>query len=262
LSEPFARLVSVMKKLRGPEGCPWDREQTLATLRSYLLEETYETLEAIDNEDPVSLKEELGDLLLEIVFLSQVCEEQGLFDIDDVAAGIHDKLVRRHPHVFGDEKASSAREAIGRWERIKNDERLATGRTSVLSGVPPALPALLKAYRISEKASMVGFDWNAPSEVVAKVEEELAELKEAMEGGRADRIEEELGDLLFATASLARLSGMDPEMALQGANRKFTERFRQVEEGLAKSGLRPSTETRDEMERLWNRAKGQSTGST
>lgn len=265
MSEPFAKLVAVMKKLRGPEGCPWDREQTLASLRSYLLEETYEALEAIDSEDPEALREELGDLLLEVVFLSQVCAERGLFDIDDVASGIHDKLIRRHPHVFGDERASGAREAIGRWEAIKNQERRDSGGGSVLSGVPSALPALLRAFRISEKASMVGFDWEGASRVLDKVAEEVEELREAVRSGRKEDVEEELGDLLFAAANVGRVSGLDPEMALQAANRKFTRRFQRVERALEEKGLHPSRETREEMERQWDLAKGaedQSTGST
>ncbi len=255
MSKSFADLVAVMARLRGPEGCPWDREQTLRTLRSYLLEETYEALDAIDRQDVEALKEELGDLLLEVVFLSQVCAEMGHFSIEEVASAIHDKLVRRHPHVFGEETASGAREAIGRWERIKNDERRAAGKSSVLSGVPASLPALLRAYRISEKASMVGFDWRKAEEVLDKIDEEVGELKEALAGGDGSRIEEELGDLLFTAANLARLRGVDPEMALQAANRKFTDRFRRVEEALERRGMRASPELRDEMERLWEDAK-------
>lgn len=262
MSEPFKKLVAVMEKLRGPGGCPWDREQTLQSLRSYLLEETYETLEAIDNGDPEELREELGDLLLEVVFLTQVCAEKGLFNIDDVARGIYDKLVRRHPHVFGDEKADGAREAIGRWEKIKNQERRAAGKRSVLAGVPPALPALLRAFRISEKASMVGFDWEGEGEVLAKVEEELGELRAAVASGQRGAVEEELGDLLFAASNLGRLSGLDPEMALQAANAKFTRRFEAVEKALEEKGLHPSPERREEMERLWEEVKGQETGST
>lgn len=251
-----------MARLRGPEGCPWDREQTLETLKSYLLEETYEVLDAIDRGESEHLKEELGDLLLEVVFLAQICTERGEFDIDAVARGIHDKLLRRHPHVFGDESAEDAQEAIGRWERIKNEERRAAGSRSVLSGVPGTLPALLRAFRISEKAAMAGFDWESAGEVVAKVEEELGELKEALASGGADGVREEIGDLLFAVANVARHSGLDPETALQAANRKFTERFQRVEEALDRKGLRPSRELREEMERLWEAAKSQSTGST
>ena len=262
MSEAFARLVAVMSRLRGPEGCPWDREQTLESLRTYLLEETYETIDAIDRGDPQALQEELGDLLLEVVFLAQVCAEKGLFGIEEVASGIHDKLVRRHPHVFGAEKADGARDALGRWESVKNAERRASGDArSVLAGVPETLPALLRAFRIANKASMVGFDWESAGEVLEKVEEEVAELRQAIAAKEPRHVAEEVGDLLFAAANVARLSGVDPEMALQAANRKFTDRFRIVEEGLARKGLHPSAENRDEMERLWEEAKAQSRGS-
>jgi MazG family protein len=263
VSGAFDKLVALMARLRGPEGCPWDREQTLQSLRTYLLEETYETLEAIDRGDTAALQEELGDLLLEIVFLCQVCSEKDLFTIEDAARGIYEKLVRRHPHVFGEEKASGPREALGRWETIKNEERRSQGnKGGVLDGVPPALPALLRAHRISEKAAMVGFDWEEPALVLDKIEEEIRELREAMANRDGRATEEELGDLLFAAANLGRLSGTDAEMALQAANRKFTERFRRVERELDRRGLSPSAEIREEMERLWESVKNQSTGST
>lgn len=257
MSKGFEKLVAVMARLRGEGGCPWDREQTPKTLKTYLLEETYETLEAIDGGDPAKLREELGDLLLQVVFLSQIATERGEFDVDEVAAGISEKLIRRHPHVFGGESAADAREAIGRWEEIKNEERRVSGDGSVLSGVPTALPALLRAHRIADKASMVGFDWASAEEVLGKVEEEIAELREALAARDQAAAEEELGDLLFAVASAARHAGVDPEMALQSANRKFTDRFRRVEERLLLRGLRPSKELRDEMERLWASVKDQ-----
>jgi MazG family protein len=261
LSENFDRLVSVMARLRSPDGCPWDREQTLKTLRTYLLEETYETLDAIDRDDAAALKEELGDLLLEVVFLSQVCSERELFTIDQVAEAIHAKLVRRHPHVFGGEKAAGAREALGRWEEMKNKEREASGETSVLSGVPEILPALLRAFRISNKAAMVGFDWEGVAQTLEKVDEELAELRQAIAARDPEGTAEELGDLLFAAANVGRLSGIDPETALQAANRKFTRRFNSVEEGLRRRGLKPSAENRELMESLWDEAKSQSRGA-
>lgn len=261
MADSFDRLVQLMARLRAPDGCPWDREQTLESLRTYLLEETYETIDAIDGGDPKLLREELGDLLLQVVFLSQICAEKKLFAIDDVAAGIHDKLVRRHPHVFGGEKADGAREAIGRWEQIKNEEREAAGARSVLSGVPRALPALLRAFRIANKASMVGFDWESAAESLAKVEEETRELRQALEEKSPAATAEELGDLLFAVANAGRLAGIDPETALQAANDKFTRRFAAVEEGLRDRGLKPSAEHRDLMERLWEEAKGQSRGA-
>ena len=261
MPDSFSKLVSVMARLRAADGCPWDREQTLQTLRSYLLEETYETLDAIDRGDMAALREELGDLLLEVVFLAQVCSERGFFTIEDVARSIHDKLVRRHPHVFGEEKADGAREALGRWESVKSVEREAAGATSVLSGVPETLPALLRAFRISSKAAMVGFDWAGVEQVVDKVEEELRELRSALAAGDAKATAEELGDVLFAAANVGRHAGTDPEFALQAANRKFSERFRRIEETLLRQGKKPSTELREEMERLWDEGKAHSRGS-
>ncbi|HET9481543.1 MAG TPA: nucleoside triphosphate pyrophosphohydrolase, partial [Candidatus Polarisedimenticolia bacterium] len=234
-STPFEDLVAVMARLRGPDGCPWDREQTLESLKTYLVEETYEAIEAIDAGDPRMIKEELGDLLLEVVFLAQVCSESGLFGIQDVVVGISEKLVRRHPHVFGERKAGSANEAIRRWEDIKNEEKKARAggeAPSLLAGVPPHLPALLRAHRLSTKASLAGFDWKALDELYGKLMEELAEFKEAAASGDADAMREELGDLLFITANVGRHSGIDPEMALHAANRKFTERFRFIEQEL------------------------------
>ena len=257
MSDSFDKLVEVMARLRGTGGCPWDREQTHKSLKTYLLEETYETLEAIDGEDPGKLREELGDLLLQVVFLSQISSERSQFTVRDVADGIREKLIRRHPHVFGGERAADAREAIGRWEEIKHEERAERGDGSVLEGVPRSLPALLRAHRISDKASMVGFDWTDVEEVLVKVEEEIGELREALAGHDKGGAEEELGDLLFAVASAARHLGIDPEMALQSANKKFSARFRRVEEGLARRGLRPSRENRVEMERLWEEMKDQ-----
>ncbi len=261
MSEAFSKLVSVMARLRGDGGCPWDREQTLETLRTYLLEETYETLDAIDRADFDALKEELGDLLLEVVFLSQICAERSLFTIEEVAAAIHDKLIRRHPHVFGGEKAEGPRDALGRWEAIKIRERQETGETSALSGVPEIMPALLRAFRIGSKAAMVGFDWENVAQTLDKVEEEVRELRQALAAGDGAAIAEELGDLLFAAANAGRLAGLDPEIALQAANRKFTSRFRYVEEALRRRGLKPSAEIRDDMERLWEEARSQSRGS-
>jgi MazG family protein len=261
VSDAMSKLVSLMAMLRGPDGCPWDKEQTLKSLRTYLLEETYETLEAMESGCSDQICEELGDLLLEIVFITRICEEDGSFSLEDVASGIIDKLIRRHPHVFGDEKVDGSREAIGRWEAIKGEERISKGKKSVLDGVPPALPALLRAHRIADKASMVGFDWEKPEEALEKVEEEIIELREAIAAGDQRAIEEELGDLLFSVASVGRHLGNDPEAALQGANRKFTSRFKQVEEVLAERGKRPSSEHRQEMEMIWNQIKAQ-TGST
>jgi MazG family protein len=255
-STAFEELVEVMARLRGPDGCPWDREQTLESLRSYLLEETYELLEALDKGDPAALKEELGDLLLEVVFLAQVCREKGLFHIDDVAQGIRDKLVRRHPHVFQDSPAGSPREALRRWEEIKNQEKHdKSPDASLLDGVPAHQPALLRAHRLSSKASLAGFDWKALDDLCTKVEEELAEFRQAAAAGDRAAMEEELGDLLFITANVGRFSKIDPEVALQAANRKFVSRFRHVERGLRGQGLEPGEATLPQMEALWQEAK-------
>jgi MazG family protein len=244
-----------METLRGPEGCPWDREQTYETLRTYLLEETHEVLEAIAQASPPHLKEELGDLLIQVVFLSQIARERGEFDIEAVMKDIGDKIVRRHPHVFGDGRLSTSDEVLAQWEQIKVEERRGQRDGSLFAGVPPSLPALLKALRLSSKAARVGFDWPDLSGLLAKVEEEMGELREALRGGDRARIEDELGDLLFTIANLARRADIDPEAALQGANRKFLERFRYMEERLAAEGRAPAPESRGRMEALWEEAK-------
>ena len=251
----FADLIAVMARLRAQDGCPWDREQTLASLRTYLLEETHELLEAIDSGDPKSLKEELGDLLLEVVFLAQICSEAGIFGIDDVVTGIRDKLVRRHPHVFGGQAVTGADQALMRWEEIKNQEKSGSADASLLSGVPAAMPALLRAHRLSTKASLAGFDWKRIEDIYQKMSEELGEFQEAAGRGDAEAMAGELGDLLFATANLARRFRIDPEIALQQTNRKFIERFQFVEEGLRRLGISPGQATLEEMDALWDEAK-------
>jgi nucleoside triphosphate diphosphatase len=259
---PFEELVRVMARLRGPDGCPWDREQTLLSLRTYLVEETYELLEAIDKADSKMLREELGDLLLEVVFLAQVCSEQGLFDIDDVAREIRDKLVRRHPHVFEDRPAGSPKEAIQRWEEIKNQEKRSAGgeNHSVLDGVPAHLPALMRAHRLATKAGLAGFDWKGLDDLYPKLLEELAEFREAADRGDRRAMEEELGDLLFMAANLARHAEVDPEMALQAANRKFSARFRRVEDEAARRGLVLGKASLEELDAIWNEVKAREPG--
>jgi nucleoside triphosphate diphosphatase len=249
------RLRAIMDRLRGPDGCPWDREQTYGTLRTYLIEEAYEVLEAIDGGTPESHREELGDLLFQIVFQCRIAQERGDFDIEAVMRGIGDKIVSRHPHVFGSDRLDSADQVLKQWEQIKAEERRGRGDRSMFATVPPALPALLKALRISAKAARVGFDWIDPASLWSKVEEEMAELKEALDAGRREAIAEEIGDLLFTVANVARHADLDPEIVLQEANRKFVARFRQVEEGLLAEGLTPAPEHRDRMEALWLRAK-------
>ena len=268
-SDAIERLLAIMARLRGPDGCPWDREQTLATLRPYVLEETYEVLEAIDSGDPQAHREELGDLLLQIVFQARLAEEDGLFDFAGVADAISEKLLSRHPHVFGtgarspdarpDPEAPGVRDADGvlrQWAALKKKENEAKGRgKSVLEGVPRELPALARAERLTEKASRIGFDWADASGARAKVAEELGELDEAIASGDRARIEDELGDLLFATANLARKLSIPPEEALRGTLGKFIYRFEYVEGALARRGVSHGGATLEEMDRLWEEAK-------
>ena len=256
--EKFAELVEIMTRLRGENGCPWDREQTSESIKPYLVEETYEVLEAIDEQDPAKLKEELGDLMLQIVFHAQMAEETGAFTVSDVLAAINDKLVRRHPHVFGDVKADTAQEVLFNWEQIKQTERRRDkGQASLLDGVPREMPALLRAHRLQEKASRVGFDWNEAQEVFRKVEEELGELRAAMQGQAAERVEAELGDLLFALVNLSRFLAVNPEEALRKTIARFIARFRYIEEELARRGRSLRQASLEEMDALWAEAKAQ-----
>ena len=269
ISASVERLLAIMARLRGPDGCPWDREQTLATLRPYVLEETHEVLEAIDSGDPQAHREELGDLLLQIVFQARLAEEEGSFDFAGVADAISEKLLSRHPHVFGpDARSADARPDPGapeitdadgvlrQWAALKKKENQAKGRgKSVLEGVPRELPALARAERLTEKASRVGFDWPDASGARAKVAEELGELDEAIASGDRARMEDELGDLLFATANLARKLSIPPEEALRGTLRKFVSRFEYVEEALARRGVPHGGATLGEMDLLWDEAK-------
>ena len=239
-SAQFQELVQIMARLRGKNGCPWDRKQTHESIKPYLVEETYEVLEAIDEGDPSKLREELGDLALQIVFHAQMAEETGCFTIADVLRAINEKLVRRHPHVFGDVKADTAQEVLFNWEQIKKQEREQTlGRASALDGVPRELPALLRAHRLQEKASRVGFDWKEAHEVFQKVDEEISELRAAIAGKEPDRIEAELGDLLFSLVNLSRFIAVNPEEALRKTIARFIARFQYIEEELARRGKNP-----------------------
>ena len=256
----FQRLVELMRRLRSAEGCAWDREQTLESLRPFVIEETYEVVDAIDRGDPDALRDELGDFLLEAVFLAQISAERGDFDVADSLRAICDKLVRRHPHVFGDDadagRAPDAGEVKRQWERIKAEEQRTAGRSpSVLGSIPESLPALLRAYRLGKRAATVGFDWTDTAGVEAKVAEEQAELAQARAGGSAADVEEELGDVLFAIANLARHLEVDPESALRAANRKFSRRFAALESRLQKRGVALRDATLDEMEAEWARVK-------
>jgi MazG family protein len=264
----FDRLIAIMRALRAPDGCPWDREQTLASLRPFVLEETYEVLEAIDSGSADALCEELGDYLYEAVFLAQISEESGGFSIADAIDAICDKLVRRHPHVFAREQGDAAittSQVIERWETMKARERAQgaehtpTAPKTTLSGIPKTLPSLLRAYEVSARAAAVGFDWSRSADVLDKIEEEVAEVRREVESGATgdlSRAEEEMGDLLFAIANLSRKLGIEPEAALRRANEKFTRRFDAVEHAFTARGQSLHNATLEEMEDEWQRVKG------
>jgi tetrapyrrole methylase family protein/MazG family protein len=254
--EAIERLLGIMEKLRGPGGCPWDREQTLRTLRPYVLEETYEVLEAIDAGDPREHCEELGDLLLQIVFQAQLTKEEGKFDFADVAEAISSKLVSRHPHVFGTSEVKDAAGVLRQWAALKREEKKAKGGgESVLEGVPREMPALARADRLTEKASRIGFDWPDAAGAREKLAEEMGELDRAMASGDRDAIESEMGDLLFAAANLSRKLGVPPEEALRGTLARFVSRFHHVERELARRGVPHGGASLAEMDALWDEAK-------
>jgi tetrapyrrole methylase family protein/MazG family protein/ATP diphosphatase len=250
--DSLPRLVEIMRRLLAPDGCPWDREQTLETLRPYVVEEAHEVVDAIDRGAPDELREELGDLLLQIVFQSELAQAQGWFGPDDVISGICDKLVRRHPHVFGTATVRSTEEVLTNWEAIKATEKAGRG---ALDGVPRSMPALLRATRVGEKASRVGFDWPELSGARAKVDEELAELDVAVQSGEHQRITDELGDVLFALVSVARKLAVDPEAALRGTLDRFTQRFRIVESLASAQGVELSSLSGAVLDDMWREAK-------
>ena len=251
--EAFVRLCRIMAQLRAPGGCPWDREQTPASLKPYIIEEAYETVDAIDAGDNAAWREELGDLLLQVVFQAELAQEDAHFDTAAVVTGIADKLVRRHPHVFGDNKAKDADGALRRWEEVKATER--PKHKGILDSIPRALPALLRATRSGEKAGAAGFDWTNAAEVATKVEEEWAELKQALSDENKDAVTEELGDLLFTMVNLSRRLGIDAESALQRATNKFQRRFEFIEAALRAENRSPREANMNELEALWQRAK-------
>jgi MazG family protein len=260
---PFETLLDIMARLRAPDGCPWDREQTLESLRRYLIEETYEAIDAIERKDWNGLAEELGDVQLQIVFQSQIAKENGWFEIDDVLKHINEKLVRRHPHVFGAESADTAGAVLHRWEEIKAEEKRqaeSSGEPTqdelgLLAAVSRAQPAMLEAREISKKAARAGFEWRDADELVDKVGEEIEEFREARAAKDTDSTEDELGDLLFLLVNVARRSGVDPELALRRANRKFRDRFGYIEQELRDKGLTLEEAGLEEMEQLWQQAK-------
>ena len=263
----FEKLAAVQARLRAPDGCPWDREQTHASLRTYLIEEAYEVLEAMESGNDAKFAEEMGDVLLQIVFHSQIAKEQGRFTVSDVIREVHDKMVRRHPHVFGEKRAKDSAEVLKNWEQLKKEERAAAGRkngsgskveakaASLLDGVSRALPAALEGFQLTRRAARIGFDWENVEGVLEKMKEEAGELRQALSAKDAKKTEEETGDLLFAAVNLARYLHIDPEIALKKANAKFSTRFRRMEELAAKSGRALADVPRGQMEELWDTAK-------
>jgi len=278
--EPFQKLVGVMARLRAPNGCPWDREQTHGSLRTYLIEEAYEVLDAMESGDDAKFAEELGDLLLQVLFHAQIAKEERRFDIGDVIREIYEKMIRRHPHVFGDKRAKDAAEVLRNWERIKSEER--KGKTtegkqpgygggtapedtlaeaakaeSLLDGVPRTLPALLEATQLTKKAARIGFDWESVDGIYKKLQEEILELREVLGARPANesRVEGEIGDILFVAVNLARFLHVDPEIALKKSSAKFSRRFREMEHVARERGSTLAKVPREEMESLWERAK-------
>lgn len=249
----FDELVNIVAKLRAPDGCPWDREQTRESLRPFLVEEFYELIDALEADDPEGMKEELGDLLFQIVIQSQLSKEEGRFDINDVVRGISEKLVRRHPHVFGDKKVNTPEEVIERWQEYKKDE----GKIyeSAIGGVPRSLPALIRTSEIQKKATQVGFDWDRIEDVFAKLDEEIKELHEALGKKDQKEIEDELGDIFFVLVRISNFVGVNPEDALRKTINKFTQRFTHIENVASQQGRRLNDMKLAEMEALWNEAK-------
>jgi MazG family protein len=254
----FERLLDIMRRLRGPAGCPWDREQSRTSLKPYLIEETYEVLEAIEAAAPAALREELGDLLFQVVFHAQIAAEQGEFTMGDLLETLADKMVSRHPHVFGTASVETPGQALAQWESIKQREAEARGRRrSVIDGVPRALPALVRAQRVQSKAARVNFDWPDAGAAWSKVEEEMREASAALAGGDRGRLADELGDVLFSLVNVARLSSLDAEDVLQGAVEKFRRRFTTMEAALNARGKSIGSVSSEELERSWEAAKAQ-----
>jgi tetrapyrrole methylase family protein/MazG family protein len=250
----FEKLVGIMAALRGEKGCPWDKEQTSESLKPFLVEETYEVLEAIDERNPEKIKEELGDLLFQIIFHCQLAKERNEFDMDGVIRKISEKMIGRHPHVFGGATYETPEEVLGQWEERKREE--GKSRESILEGVPKELPSLLKAHRVQSRASRVGFDWKQVEDVVAKLDEELKEFGDALEKKDRQEIEGELGDVFFSLVNISRFVGVNPEDALRKTISKFISRFRYIEMRAAESGKSLSAMSLEEMDALWDEAKG------
>jgi MazG family protein len=270
----FEKLVALQARLRGPNGCPWDREQSHESLRKFLIEETYEVLDAMESGDPRKFSSELGDLLLQVVFHAILAEESGDFTISDVIQSVHSKMVRRHPHVFGIQTAGTSAAVLKNWEQIKAEERAQDGKDSlnsaaadsILGGVPRSLPAVLESYQLTRRASHVGFDWEDLAGIFDKLDEEKREIESALDSAagahpkskaQAQHLEQEVGDLLFVAVNIARFLGVDPEVALRSTNRKFKERFQWMESAAARQGRRFTDLPRERMEELWNLSKAQ-----
>ncbi len=253
--EALDRLMDIMDTLRGPGGCPWDAEQDHKSIMKCLIEETYELADAIEEEDAVDIKEELGDVFLQVAFHSAIAKDNKLFTLDEVINDLCDKLIYRHPHVFGDAKVSDSEEVIKNWERLKRKENTKKQRESILSGIPNTLPALLNALKIQSVVSRVGFDWEHPEGVVDKIKEEIQELEEAMGTENEDRMEDEVGDLFFSVVNLARLLKIDPEAALRRTNKKFSRRFYEIEKAAKERNIRLSEMSLAEKDRIWEAAK-------
>ena len=256
----FADLVALVARLRGPEGCPWDREQSHESIKGLVVEEAYEVVEAIEEGDDQELAAELGDLLLQVVFHADIAAAESRFGVKDVIGALSDKLVRRHPHVFGDTKAGTSGEVLKNWEALKEAERAAKGEAgpdaSMLDGVSRGLPAVLEAQQLTTKVARVGFDWPNAYDAMGKLEEEMDELKRVSGGpSGSHEIEAEVGDLLFSAINVARLLGVDPETALKSSNRKFRRRFRYIEDRLREKGRKPADSSMEEMDGLWDEAK-------
>ena len=261
----FERLVALQARLRGPGGCPWDREQTHQSLRTYLIEEAYEVLDALESRSDTKFAAELGDLLIQVVFHAEIAREEGRFTITDVIREIHEKMVRRHPHVFGEKRARDAAEVLKNWEQLKAEERSSKATPlnassadtsgSLLDGIPHTLPAVMEGFQLTRRAARIGFDWDSAEGVLEKLGEEAAELRHALQSKSSTGLEEEMGDLLFAAVNLARFLEIDPEIALKKANAKFLSRFREMERLARLSGRELADIPRTEMETLWNRAK-------
>ncbi len=254
----FERLVEVVRRLRAPDGCPWDREQTHESLLSDLLEESYEFMEAVELGDDKHMEEELGDLLLQVVLHSQIAVEENRFDVQSVAGEIADKLVRRHPHVFGEEKVSGTDEVLQNWEQIKLTEKGKEDRKSILDGIPKQLPALHQAQKVQKKVSRFGFDWKTMGPALDKVEEEFAEFREALESGDMDHAEDELGDILFSVVNVARHNGISAEDALRRTIKKFTTRFNHIEESYGFDSDKIKSATLEELDNAWEKSKERS----